>query len=584
MSSVVPTIEQLEEYLDTLEDYVFSSLQAATPDLPHVSDAIHRLWEDVSRFGPQSMPSLPDIHIPSLGTFEVPPPPPPPPPPKSFWEHSADWAAEHPWTTAGIGVSVVGAGLLVGYGSAYINASIKSSRLRSAGGTERRQAVVVLGGDTPSGLPLILELERKGYVVIVSVSAPEHVEEVERKGHGYIRALVLDPSEPATIPYFLRSLASTLSRRFPMTASGDPHSSPSTHLYIHSVICLLTLPAPGVLPAPAPLEHLGLRDTYSSYLQATHISPLEVLQAMMPLLRNSSARARDAFANNLGKKSIIVCLPVTDARVGVPFASAQAMSAAATLRGVEVLRREIRMAALTDTSESMKNIKVVVVDVGSVGSSPAQNEEAPHDAHTSMIDWTPSEKVAYGTAFSSVMEEGMQFGVHRKPTDVSVFVNTLVDVVGNGQKSDRTAFGILFGLGLGRIREWLRGDRVIVGAGARTYGLASHLPALLLDTLLNIPHLLVSIRNSLLPVPPRLGADATMPPREVPRPAVVARKLESEESPLSSDQEHQHEHDTSENGSEADVESNEGYGSGVAESWVSLKGASPERGDASGRP
>lgn len=50
------------------------------------------------------------------------------------------------------------------------------------------------------GLPLILELEKQGYIVITSVSSPEAVNDIESKGHGYIRALILDPSEVYSHP------------------------------------------------------------------------------------------------------------------------------------------------------------------------------------------------------------------------------------------------------------------------------------------------------------------------------------------------------------------------------------------------
>ena len=53
----------------------------------------------------------------------------------------------------------------------------------------------MLGGGSPLGLPLILDLEKKGYIVITSVSSPESVEQIEGKCHGYVRALVLDPNE-----------------------------------------------------------------------------------------------------------------------------------------------------------------------------------------------------------------------------------------------------------------------------------------------------------------------------------------------------------------------------------------------------
>jgi hypothetical protein len=44
-------------------------------------------------------------------------------------------------------------------------------------------------------LPLILALEKKGFIIIASVASPEAVDELERAGKGYVRALVLDPFE-----------------------------------------------------------------------------------------------------------------------------------------------------------------------------------------------------------------------------------------------------------------------------------------------------------------------------------------------------------------------------------------------------
>lgn len=54
---------------------------------------------------------------------------------------------------------------------------------------------VVLGGDNPVALPLILALEKKGFIIIASVATPEAVDELERAGRGYVKALVLDPFE-----------------------------------------------------------------------------------------------------------------------------------------------------------------------------------------------------------------------------------------------------------------------------------------------------------------------------------------------------------------------------------------------------
>lgn len=143
-----PSIQQIEEVLESLEDIVYASLSAATPDLPRVRETFDRLWDDVSRFGP----NIPDIHVrvPGLGDFHVPPPPPPPPPPKGMVEDLIDWCQENPWTVLGVGV---GAGLLVGYGSHKYRIH-RRQRVRHISATsiprERRQ---VIGAYLISSLP-----------------------------------------------------------------------------------------------------------------------------------------------------------------------------------------------------------------------------------------------------------------------------------------------------------------------------------------------------------------------------------------------------------------------------------------------
>ncbi len=220
------------------------------------------------------------------------------------------------------------------------------------------------------------------------------------------------------------------------------------------------------------------------YLTATQITPLQVIQSLLPLMRTGPAIARD---NGL-KKTIVVCLPAIDTRVGLPFAGIRSMSAAAMARGVEVLRREIRAAATTGKgAEAMRDVKVVVVDVGTFnieGVTTARNGEVQENVNKAMETWTPSEKVTYGPAFASALQsvdapaprspwetfiavfKGTNgYGVSRKPTDVSVFVTNVVSVI-NGGKGEYRICGV--GLGLGQIWNWVRGERFSVGAGGRS--------------------------------------------------------------------------------------------------------------------
>ncbi|EGN95563.1 hypothetical protein SERLA73DRAFT_60342 [Serpula lacrymans var. lacrymans S7.3] len=575
---MVPIVDEVEDFLQSLEHYLHSVFPDPSPLLPNIREAVNRLWIDLARFGPPGIQNFPDIHMPSLGAFEVPPPP-PPPPPKSLLDKTGDWAASHPWLSSGLIATALGAGLLVGYSKVYIKyANMRHARF-AATSIDRRQVVVVLGGDHPLGLPLIMDLEQKGYIVIVSVSNPDVVDEIESKGHGYVRALVLDPYEPGTIPIFLRSLASSLSRRFPITAAGDPHAPSTSHPLLHSVVSLLTLPTPSIHTNPAPLEQLSLRSTYLPHLFATHVAPLQAIQAILPLLRADASRPHAT----IDRKSVIICLPAADARVGVPFSSVRAMSAAATLRAAEVLRRESALAL----SASARAIRIVTVDVGTVGPSPSAQQQ-PHRPLHAMSGWTPSEKTTYGPAFSALLAEGA-YGVPRCPTETSVFVDAIIRVVGIDNRREGRSPVIALGLGIvDKIRDWIRGDRFSVGAGAGTYAFASHFPPAILDALLNIPNLLIGLRNRLLPVPPPLVQPyapperpsssaliaSTVIPANIP---IQAEVLQAKTAPppivstpvaVASEPEHEEVvHNFSETSSEADVESSAGD---VESSWVSL--------------
>lgn len=543
-------MDKIEEYLESLEELIYSSLDAASPG--YIKETINQLWIDITRYGP-TLPNIPEMRFPGLGDFEVPLPPPPPPPPRSLYERSWAWVEKHPWKAASFALGVVGGGLLVGYGGVYMKTVRTRKVLKSSSSNDRRQVVVVLGGDTPLGHPLVLDLERKGYIVVASVSGQDAADALERKCHGYVRALVLDPSEPETIPLFLRSLSSTLSRRFPITSAGDPFASPASHPYIHSVVSLLTLPP---LFTHAPLEHISFQDNYLSYLTQTQITPLQVIQSLLPLLRHVPSS---------GKKTIIVCLPATETRFGLPFSSVQSMSAVSTMRAVEVLRREISVAAMAGKSETMKNIRVVAIEVGAfnVGSQRPQHF-TPLEA---MEKWTASEKITYGPAFAAIIDSAHseRRAVHRRPTEVKVFVNNLLAIVSNGQLGGSSASFLRW---LTRPR-WTFGERFSVGAGAQTYRLASHLPTLLLDTMLNIPHFLISIRTALLPSQPFV----------LPRPVMKPRADTSTTGPgLDEESGSGNDVEPSETGSEADVESNSsGDGSGVDSSWVTLKEEKEER-------
>lgn len=146
------------------------------------------------------------------------------------------------------------------------------------------------------------------------------------------------------------------------------------------------------------------------------------------------------------------------------------MSASATLQGLQVLRREIKIASLSMTNpEVMKNIRVVTVEVGTLdtdGHHQHHHRETTGlpDIQTSMEDWSASEKSVYGQSFLTVNGGNVQVGNSRKPTPVSHFVRAVVNIV-NGQSYGSGSNTPLLVGAFYKLRGWLRGDRISVGAG-----------------------------------------------------------------------------------------------------------------------
>lgn len=130
----LPLSEGIQEYLESIEDYIYVSYSSATAEMPNIHEALNRLWADVSRFGP----AIPEIRLPVL--IEVPPPPPPPPlppPSSSIFDNVTDWAAENPWKAS----SVVGMGLLVGYNVYRARSQARLHKRPYTTNLERRQVV-----------------------------------------------------------------------------------------------------------------------------------------------------------------------------------------------------------------------------------------------------------------------------------------------------------------------------------------------------------------------------------------------------------------------------------------------------------
>jgi hypothetical protein len=145
-----------------------------------------------------------------------------------------------------------------------------------------------------------------------------------------------------------------------------------------------------------------------------------------------------------------VCLPVIASRVGVAWSAAEAMSAAATNKGVDVLRRELR------ESGQSKNCSVTVVEVGSVGTGLGGSSSLYDTGTLSyMNDWSSNQRATYGAAFLGALEHSR---IHpRLPEEIGPVVAKIADVITSPSHSRFDPFHIF------------NPERIAVGAGGAIF-------------------------------------------------------------------------------------------------------------------
>lgn len=284
--------------------------------------------------------------------------------------------------------------------------------------------------------------------------------------------------EPASVNIFLKSITSARLMRFPLTASGDPYTLTHSACYLQSIISLAALFPP---PAPCPVESVPLTDSYLPYLTRSHITPFHAVQGLLPQLRQERA----SLGPNI-RGSIIFCVPAIASQVGVPFTSQESMSTAATIRGAEILRRELQTIDAHNDSNHSPSPKVVIIDVGAVGySSRVGSSKGPvsaDDPQSLTISWSESGKEAYAASFEASIEQSRLSP--RNPVHTSVFVNAVISVVSQGTRGKGYGYGFRedfrFATGnrlllkvWGRIHNWVRGDRFGIGSGGNVLSLLS---------------------------------------------------------------------------------------------------------------
>lgn len=218
-----------------------------------------------------------------------------------------NWAWDHPFTFAA-GASAVSVGLGLAYARIYPDSSQaltakitgrplapirRAARVRNG---IRREAVIVLGADTPLGRAVLTSLASEGLIVIAAVSSATSLKSFDTQllpsSRGYVAVKHFDLSSlPDSIDDFVAEVKSTLALRFPLNAPGDPFARPGDGVILIGIINALSYVAAADSVATSP----GMSNMATSAASAgaslqhalsIHVSaPVSAISALLPELR-----------------------------------------------------------------------------------------------------------------------------------------------------------------------------------------------------------------------------------------------------------------------------------------------------------
>ncbi|GAA5960592.1 hypothetical protein JCM8115_003237, partial [Rhodotorula mucilaginosa] len=365
-------------------------------DLPqHVAHSLDSLLDKLTNNGTLPVPN-PRDWLPEQLQPAAPAPAPLPTPPaplsstallshlRAYLSRLASHSREHPWIYASVAVGLSGGAsyywaphatlrTLEPLSNLFVPLAVlpdpkdRPHRLLPAqhrvAGEVRKEAVVVLGAESPHGREIALDLERRGFVVVATVADPADVDSLERTSRGWLKVLVLDPKESSSVSPFLRSLSTALSLRYPLHSSGDPFSRPAHSLALTGVVNCLSL-ASSATANPYPLEATE-NDFVRKEVGERVATVVGVVRGLLPILR--SAAARPAAPTGV----FLSLVPTASSNLALPFASLASAADAAIASILHSLRREV-------SASTSHNVRMTTLQVGffQTGMAPPATQTA----------------------------------------------------------------------------------------------------------------------------------------------------------------------------------------------------------------
>ncbi|PKX89712.1 DUF1776 domain-containing protein [Aspergillus novofumigatus IBT 16806] len=296
---------------------------------------------------------------------------------QSFTDRAYDWMIRNRAWSAAL-IAFIGTTSVLYFGSSKLHG--RRRKARRAGNGARKEIVVVAGSPhEPMTRAIATDLERRGYIVFITVTSAQEEQLVRSENRMDIRALWLDltatPS-PSEIHPSLRDIHSLITQpQWPMPGV-PPHTC--------QLSGIILVPSPNYTTGPvATIPPSAWADTINTRL----LSPILTTQIFLPLLtlRNTNS-------------TILVLYPSISSSLSAPFAGPEVTTARALSGFATSLRTELRLL-------QHKNIDVVELKLGNIDLGPQFRDAQSHVTGTEVLAWSAQQRSLYGPQYLSSIEQ-----------------------------------------------------------------------------------------------------------------------------------------------------------------------------------
>lgn len=293
---------------------------------------------------------------------------------QTFTDRVRSWVLHNRAWTAAI-FAFVGTSCILFYGNKKLNGKRRKAR-RAANGA--RKEIVVIAGSPHEAITrsIAFDLERRGYIVYITVSSAEEEQIVQSENRMDIRALWLDlsmvPPSPSEIHPSLREIHSLMTQnQFPIPGV-PPHNC--------QLSGLILLPSPNYATGPVATI---LPSTWADTVNTRLLSPIITTQLFFPLLTLRSANS-----------TVLLVYPSISSSLSAPFASPEVTTARALAGFAASLRRELRLS-------EQGNVDIVEMRLGNIDFGPHFGNQQSQVSGTEVLSWTPQQRTLYGSHYLS---------------------------------------------------------------------------------------------------------------------------------------------------------------------------------------